>query len=183
MLPVFAITVIVVIVNLVRHPGLHSAWLVVFMVAAALAVLKTRHYALKVQDRVIRLEERLRMAILLDKPLRARITELRNRSWWGCVLPPMRNCPPWPREPCQKNYPEMRSRRPSPNGGRTTGECENNLARAGTLAPTFPSLLLGFVQLLGQIILQSHFADGVQLPFQPVDVLFFVGQNSFQQIA
>lgn len=75
-LPVFAITVIVVIVNLVRHPSLHSAWLVVFMVAAALAVVKARQYALKVQDRVIRLEERLRLAILADKSLRARITEL-----------------------------------------------------------------------------------------------------------
>jgi hypothetical protein len=26
-------------------------------------------------------------------------------------------------------------------------------------------LLLGFVQLLGQVILQSHLADGVELPF------------------
>ena len=33
--PVFAITVIIAIVHLVKHPGLHSAWLVVFAVAAA----------------------------------------------------------------------------------------------------------------------------------------------------
>lgn len=75
-LPVFAITVIVAMVHLVSHPGLHSAWLVVFTIAATTVVLRMRMYALKVQDRVIRLEERLRLAILVDKPLRARIVEL-----------------------------------------------------------------------------------------------------------
>ena len=82
-LPVFAITVIIAIVHLVKYPGLHSAWLVVFAVAATLAVLKMRLYALKVQDRVIRLEERLRLAILLDKPLRARIAELSESQLVG----------------------------------------------------------------------------------------------------
>lgn len=75
-LPVFAITVIIAIVHLVGHPGLNSAWLVVFAVAATTAVIKMRSYALKLQDRVIRLEERLRLAILVDKPLRAHIVEL-----------------------------------------------------------------------------------------------------------
>ncbi|MGH9504514.1 MAG: DUF6526 family protein [Terriglobales bacterium] len=75
-LPVFAITVIAAIVHLVGHPGLPAAWLVVFTVAAATAVVRMRQYSLRVQDRVIRLEERLRLAILLDKPLRARMTEL-----------------------------------------------------------------------------------------------------------
>jgi hypothetical protein len=74
-LPVFAITVIVAIVHLVRRPGLHSAWLVVFIIAALFAVFKIRLYALKVQDRVIRLEERLRLASLLDAALRPRIAE------------------------------------------------------------------------------------------------------------
>jgi hypothetical protein len=75
-LPVFALTAIVAIVQLVRYPSLMAAWLVVFAVAAAVAVTKIRTYALKVQDRIIRLEERLRLAILVDKPLRARIIEL-----------------------------------------------------------------------------------------------------------
>jgi hypothetical protein len=75
-LPVFGITVIAAIVHLVGHPGLSAAWLVVFTSAAATAVVRMRQYSLRVQDRVIRLEERLRLAILLDKPLRARMTEL-----------------------------------------------------------------------------------------------------------
>ena len=74
-LPVFAITLIATIVHLVRRPGLHSAWIFVVMVAAIAAIFKIRLYALKVQDRVIRLEERLRLATLLDPTMRPRIPE------------------------------------------------------------------------------------------------------------
>ena len=66
-LPVFAITWVSCVVALVRHPGLHSAWLVVLITAACIAVVKIRANALKVQDRVIRLEERLRLALLLPE--------------------------------------------------------------------------------------------------------------------
>ena len=82
-LPVFFIALILAIAHLVMHPSLHSAWLVIFTLAAAAAVVKMRTYSLKVQDRVIRLEERLRLAILLDKPLRARITELSESQLVG----------------------------------------------------------------------------------------------------
>jgi hypothetical protein len=82
-LPVFAITVIIAIVELVRFPSLHAGWLVVFTIAATIAVLKIRFYALRVQDRIIRLEERLRLAILVDKPLRARIVELSESQLVG----------------------------------------------------------------------------------------------------
>jgi hypothetical protein len=82
-LPVFAITVIVAIVYAFKYPGFHSAWLVVFAIAATTAVLRIRIYTLKVQDRVIRLEERLRLAILVDKPLRAHIVELTESQLIG----------------------------------------------------------------------------------------------------
>jgi hypothetical protein len=75
-LPVFVISLVATIVHLVRRPGLHSAWVAVVMVAVLVAIFKIRIYSLKVQDRVIRLEELLRLATLIDPALRARIPEL-----------------------------------------------------------------------------------------------------------
>jgi cell division protein FtsL len=53
-----------------------------FVVAVALAVVvvKSRFSVLKVQDRVIRVEEQLRLARLLPEPLRSRIQELSERQ-------------------------------------------------------------------------------------------------------
>jgi hypothetical protein len=75
-LPVFALLPIVAAVHFVWRPGLHSGLLFVAAVAATIAVTKLRLYTIKVQDRVIRLEERLRLASLLPEPLRSRIPEL-----------------------------------------------------------------------------------------------------------
>ena len=75
-LPVFVFAVIWSIIHVVRHPGLHEAGLVVLLIAALTLAFKARFYALKVQTRVIRLEERLRLHELLAEPLRSRIPEL-----------------------------------------------------------------------------------------------------------
>ena len=64
LLIVFLANLIISIVYVVRHPCFHSAWFVVLSVAAILALLKMRMYPMKVQDRVIRLEERMRLQAL-----------------------------------------------------------------------------------------------------------------------
>ena len=75
-LPVFAINAIAFIVQLVRYPSFGEVWLVILCIAALLAVLKARLYALHAQDRIIRLEQRLRLATVLPERLRTRISEL-----------------------------------------------------------------------------------------------------------
>jgi Family of unknown function (DUF6526) len=75
-LPVFAITLIGSVVSLVRHPDWTHLWTVIFVAALALAVVKTRQNPIRVQDRLIRLEERLRLATLLPESLRPQIAKL-----------------------------------------------------------------------------------------------------------
>lgn len=81
--PVFLINVIVAICHAVRHPGWLSGWLVVVSIALFMAVGFMRAYALKVQDRVIRLEERLRLAALLPETQHAKIGELSVKQLIG----------------------------------------------------------------------------------------------------
>jgi hypothetical protein len=82
-LPVVLITTIAIIVRAVRAPSLWSVWLVVVAVAGCLAVFKIRLNALRVQDRVIRLEERLRMMATLPEAMRSRIGELTDGQFIG----------------------------------------------------------------------------------------------------
>lgn len=85
-LPIFLIAAIVAIVHAVTHFGhhpIHGVLLILFALAAMGAIFKIRLNPLKVQDRVIRLEERLRLATLLPDPLRARIPELTESQLIG----------------------------------------------------------------------------------------------------
>jgi len=79
-LPVFGLSAIAAAVHFFWHPSWHSAAFFVVAAAAATSVVRFRQYSLKVQDRVIRLEERLRLAALLPEPLRSRIPELTERQ-------------------------------------------------------------------------------------------------------
>ena len=54
----------------------HSFLLILLAAALLTLTFKVRAYALKLQDRIIRLEERLRLTQLLSEPLRSRIPEL-----------------------------------------------------------------------------------------------------------
>lgn len=62
--PVALANVVIAIVYVVHHPHFHPVWLLVLSVAAFVLLFKVRLYPLKVQDRVIRLEERLRLQAL-----------------------------------------------------------------------------------------------------------------------
>jgi hypothetical protein len=79
-LPVFAISWIISVIFLVRHPGFLHLWIVIFNTALILAVTRSRQYSLKVQDRIIRLEERERLAMLVTDSLRPQIGKLSERQ-------------------------------------------------------------------------------------------------------
>lgn len=74
--PVLLITLIGTIVHAVKHPHLYSVWHVVLALALLVLATLCRTYALKVQDRVIRLEERMRLAALLPEAQRGHIADL-----------------------------------------------------------------------------------------------------------
>ncbi len=88
--PVFGLGVILSLIHFFYHlresdlrDNIHSFLLIVLAVALLVVVFKERLYALKVQDRVIRLEERLRLMQLLPEPLRSRIPELSEDQLCG----------------------------------------------------------------------------------------------------
>ncbi|HEX8813870.1 MAG TPA: DUF6526 family protein [Terriglobales bacterium] len=75
-LPVFLISFVSAVVSAVKRPDLHSVWFAIAMLAVVVAAFKIRMYALKVQDRLIRLEERERLAALVPEVERAQILRL-----------------------------------------------------------------------------------------------------------
>jgi hypothetical protein len=74
--PVTALSVLVAIWETIQRPSFETAWFIVFTLAVAVLAFKARTYALKAQDRVIRLEERMRLSEALPAALRTRIGEL-----------------------------------------------------------------------------------------------------------
>jgi hypothetical protein len=88
LLPLLFINLIVAIVWLVREPGFVSAWDVVMAVALVILAGLVRVNPMKVQDRVIRLEERLRLYALLPESQRSRIPELTEDQLVGLRFAP-----------------------------------------------------------------------------------------------
>jgi hypothetical protein len=76
-LPVVILNVVVEILRLNKYRTLYHVWLVLFAFALAVFIVFARSMAARVQDRVIRLEERMRLGRLLPEELRGRIDEIR----------------------------------------------------------------------------------------------------------
>jgi hypothetical protein len=86
--PIFLANTIYWITRLVRHPSATDAWGAVFALALLVLVFKVRLYALAVQDRVIRLEERLRLKLVLPEAMHGRIAELSEDQLIGLRFAP-----------------------------------------------------------------------------------------------
>jgi hypothetical protein len=82
-LPVLLINIFVVGYLLFRYPGTGGAWVLLVSVSLLVLAGRVRSWATHLQDRVIRLEERLRLAAILPEPLRSRIAELSDSQIVG----------------------------------------------------------------------------------------------------
>ncbi len=71
-LPVLLVSFFVRLWYAIKAPTGWSIWESVVAAALAVVALKARTFALRDQDRIIRLEERLRLGTLLAEPLRGR---------------------------------------------------------------------------------------------------------------
>jgi len=75
-LPVLTANVVVTVIEFVRHPRFITAWIAIVAIALGIGIWTARAMALRAQDRIIRLEERVRLGQLLPPDLRSRVGEL-----------------------------------------------------------------------------------------------------------
>ena len=73
---VLAVNLFIVLTFAWRNLNFFTEWLVILSIAAFIPAMKIRSYPLKVQDRVIRLEERLRLQALAPAEWHAQIYHL-----------------------------------------------------------------------------------------------------------
>lgn len=82
-IPILLVNVVASVVHAIRQPSAFTAWLVVLSLGLVAGILSGRASALIVQNRLIALEMRLRLATSLAPDLRSRIPELHLRHLIG----------------------------------------------------------------------------------------------------
>ena len=87
-LPVLVANVFVIGIRLGRDPNFANAWALAVWVALAIGIFVSRTMPLRAQDRIIRLEERIRLERLLPAELRGRIGELTPTQLIGLRFAP-----------------------------------------------------------------------------------------------
>ncbi len=74
--PVLVGNVVVVVVRFVRDPTINNGWGFLVALALLIGIVLSRNMPLRAQDRIIRLEERIRLERVLPADLRGRIDDL-----------------------------------------------------------------------------------------------------------
>jgi hypothetical protein len=92
-LPVLVINAFMVAARLARVPTLENTWALVVAIALVIGIFLSRSMPLRAQDRVIRLEERLRLEKILPADLRGRIDDLKPEQLIGLRFAPDNEVP------------------------------------------------------------------------------------------
>lgn len=79
-IPVLGLNVLWTAYILFRRPVFLNVWAVIFALALAALAWRVRYFPLRIQDRLIRLEETLRLQSVLPEELRGRIGEISTRE-------------------------------------------------------------------------------------------------------
>jgi len=86
--PVLVGNVVVVVARFVRDPTITNGWLFLVALALLIGIVLSRNMPLRAQDRIIRLEERIRLERVLPADLRGRIDDLTTDQLIGLRFAP-----------------------------------------------------------------------------------------------
>jgi hypothetical protein len=86
--PVLVGNVVVVVVRFVRDPTINNGWAFLVALALLIGIVLSRNMPLRAQDRIIRLEERIRLQRVLPADLRGRIDDLTTDQLIGLRFAP-----------------------------------------------------------------------------------------------